>query len=224
MTDSLFQGSHILSTLLSLSSGPTTHAIARRALPTTSAALQPHINADSSAWPSVFSSLSPTPNVFFSALGTTRAAAGSIEKQRAIDIDLNLALARSAKESGVKTYVLISSNGSSASSRFPYMKMKGELEDEVRKLGFAHTVILRPGLIVGERENGRLAEALLRKVTNVVGAISPGFKDIYAQDADVIAKAAVNAGRQCAEGKKEEGVWILEQSDIVRLGRTEWKE
>lgn len=39
---------------------------------------------------------------FFSALGTTRAQAGSLEAQRKIDFDLNLELAQKAKEGGVR--------------------------------------------------------------------------------------------------------------------------
>ena len=92
-------------------------------------------------------SISPTPSVFFSGLGTTKAAAGSISAQRSIDYDLNLELARAAKECGIKVYVLISAAGVSTASPFPYPRMKAELEEEVKKLGFQHTVILKPGLL-----------------------------------------------------------------------------
>ena len=41
--------------------------------------------------------------MFISCLGTTRAAAGSVEKQREIDLELNWKLAKAAKEEGVET-------------------------------------------------------------------------------------------------------------------------
>jgi len=44
----------------------------------------------------------------------------------------------------------------------PYSKMKGELEDSVNALGFDHTIIVRPGLIVGGREESRPAEFVIR--------------------------------------------------------------
>lgn len=50
------------------------------------------------------------------------------------------------------------------------------------------------------------------------------LKDFWAQDADVVAKAAVRAGLDAVEGKEKEKFRILTQADIVRLGRTEWKE
>jgi hypothetical protein len=55
------------------------------------------------------SSLKPdeVPPIFISALGTTKAKAGGLEKQRKIGFDLNL-LAKVARGAGAKTYVLIS--------------------------------------------------------------------------------------------------------------------
>jgi len=87
---------------------------------------------------------------------------GSLEKQRLIDYDLNLDLAEAAKASGIKVYVLISSGAASSASRFPYIKMKGELEDSVKALDFDHTIILRPGLIAGDRVENRPVEFVVR--------------------------------------------------------------
>lgn len=125
--------------------------------------------------------------------------------------------------------------------------MKGELEDSVKALGFKHVVIIRPGLIVGDRKDSRPAEFAMRKVAAFMGAVSGNrLKDFWAQgmsfggifrhgegsfadddcvvsDDDVIAKAAVNAGLKCINGEVKEAVWEIGQADIVRLGRTEWK-
>jgi len=162
--------------------------------------------------------------MFLSALGTTRAAAGGLADQRKIDYDLNLELARAAKDAGVQTYVLISYAGATSKGLVPYPKMKGQLEDAVKALGFKHCVILKPGLLVGERKESRPTEWLVRQLAKGAGAVGNGLKDFWAQDAEVVAKAAVSAGLSCVEGKREDGVWVLEQKDIVRLGRTEWVE
>lgn len=219
----LSQGSHILTTITSLPSQPVIHAIARKDLPSTSSNLKPLIEADSSKWQGLLKSLSPCPDVFLSALGTTRGQAGSFDAQRKIDYDLNLSLAQAAKESGVKVYVLISSGGVSPTSPFPYPKMKAELEEAVKGLGFSHTVILKPGLLLGTRQDSRPPEAVFRGIAKGLGLISKALTDFWTQDADVVAKAAVAAGIQCTEGKRESGIWIINQNDIVRLGRTEWK-
>ena len=115
--------------------------------------------------------------------------------------------------------MLISTAGAKANAYVPYSKMKGELEDAVKGLGFRYTVILRPGLIVGEREDTRVVEGVVRRLAGWAGMLGNGAKDFWAQDAEVIARAAVRAGVECVEGKREEGVWVLEQGDIVRLGK-----
>jgi len=216
-------GSHILSTLLSLPSISSVHALARRQPSSSDPKLQAIISKDSSEWPTKLSSITPPPSIFFSGLGTTGAAAGGVENQRKIDYDLNLALAQAAKNAGVKVYVLISTSGANATSSMAYPKMKGELEESIEGLGFEYTVILRPGLIVGSREESRPAEAVVRKIAGFAGMLGNAFKDPWAQDADVIAKAAVASGLQALEGKAPAKVWTVGQSDIVRLGRTEWK-
>jgi uncharacterized protein YbjT (DUF2867 family) len=155
----------------------------------------------------------------FSALGTTRAQVGGFDAQRKIDYDLNLELAQAAKAAGVETYVLISSNGANAQSYFAYPKMKGELEEAVKGLGFKHTVIVRPGLIVGERSESRPAEAGLRALAKGLRSLTPKAVDFWAQDAGVIARAAVTAGIMCLQGTRDEGVWVMEMGEIVPLGR-----
>lgn len=104
------------------------------------------------------------------------------------------------------------------------MKMKGELEEAVKALNFPYTVILQPGLLMGGRQDSRPPEYAVQLIAKCMGAVSKGLTDFWAQDAEVVGKAAVSAAKQCTEGKREEGVWALSQSDIVRLGRTEWQK
>jgi uncharacterized protein YbjT (DUF2867 family) len=170
------------------------------------------------------SSLIPPPSVLFSALATTRAAAGGFDKQYKLEHDLNVELAEAAKKAGTKVYVLISSSGASSASRIGYSKMKGEIEDHIKELGFDQMVILRPGLIAGNRGESRMLEGVARKLAAGLGMISASLKDPWAQEAEVIGKAAVSAGLKALNGEAPAKVWILSGADIVRLGRTESKE
>ncbi|KAI4287653.1 MAG: hypothetical protein L6R35_003088 [Caloplaca aegaea] len=212
-------GSQILMALQKLTQKPTIYALVRRDIPVSSNT-QLKIQTDPTQWSNDLKEIQPAPDVFLSALGTTRAQAGSLAAQRAIDYDLNLSLARTAKESGIKTYVLISAAHVSTKSMFPYSRMKAELEDAVMALEIPYTVIVRPGLLVGTRKHTRFAEAILQTIAKSLGMISKTWlMDCWAQDVDVIGRAAVAAALGCSEGKRKEGVWILEQSDIVRLGK-----
>jgi uncharacterized protein YbjT (DUF2867 family) len=219
-SDSITQGSNILSQLLAHPSFSSIYAYTRRDLPnpTASTKLNPITSTDTTQWPSLFPH-GTKPQIFFSGLGTTKAAAGSFEAQRKIDYDLNLDLAKAAKEAGVETYVLISSASANSTAYFAYSRMKGELEDAVKALGFKHTVLVRPGLIVGDRSESRPPEAVVRGIAKGLRMLTPKATDFWAQDASVIARAAVHAGVQCLEGKKDPGVWVMGQSEIVALGK-----
>ncbi|KAL4865618.1 protein fmp52, mitochondrial [Aspergillus spectabilis] len=219
-------GTHILSSLLSNPSVTRVDTISRRTPSAASTApqakLTTFVSDDTSKWASQLSSLTPTPSIFISSFATTRGAAGSFENQYKIEHDLNIELAKTAREAGTKVYVLISSSGASTSSNFAYPRMKGEIEEHVRELGFERTVILRPGLISGQREESRPLEAAARFIAGAFGKVHSGLKDGWAQDADVIGKAAVSAGLMALDGKVPAGsekVWVLYGSDIIKYGK-----
>jgi uncharacterized protein YbjT (DUF2867 family) len=122
----------------------------------------------------------------------------------------------------VKVYVLISTQGANANSYFAYPKMKGELEEKVKTLGFETTIILRPGLLVGDRTESRPTEFAFRKIAGFASLLGNAAKDVWAQDADVVGRAAVAAGLKALEGGQPK-IWQVGQGQIVKLGRTEWK-
>lgn len=220
----LIKGSHILSTLLSSPRTTTVDIIARRNPSSTSSAskLTALVDSDTSKWAQHYKSLSPPPSIFFSALATTRAAAGGFENQYKLEHDLNVEMAKAAKEAGTKVYVLISSGNASTASMFGFPKMKGQIEEDIKGLGFEHTVILRPGLIAGHREESRPTEAAIRKIAGVLGAVSSHYlKDGWAQDAKVIAEAAVKAGLKALDGKAPSIVWVINGRDIIREAQSE---
>ncbi|KAL9113835.1 MAG: hypothetical protein Q9227_001969 [Pyrenula ochraceoflavens] len=224
----LGQGSQILSHLCS--SPPYTQItfLARRNHPAVFSheeKVKAFIEADTSKWASQIKDLRPPPDIFFSAFATTRAAAGGFDKQYQVEHDLHLELAKAAKEAGIKVYVLISAQGANKQAMFGYPKMKGEIEEGIKAIGFDHTVIIRPGLIAGTREESRPAEAAIRKIAAAAGHVNAGLlKDFWAQDADEIGQAAVKAGLQALQGQAADKDWLIAGKDIVRLARTDLKE
>ncbi|KAH7127322.1 hypothetical protein EDB81DRAFT_871857 [Dactylonectria macrodidyma] len=222
-------GSHILNTLLSIPSVQTT-TISRRAPKPASEPSPQYLTAivdvDVNNWAPQLLTLSPIPHTVFSALGTTRAQAGDVASQWKIDHDLNVELAKAAKAAGVKTFVFISATGTRGwpNSSLAYNKMKNGVEDAIRGLEFENSIILKPGLIMGERKEGRLLEGFSDKVIRGIGKVSSHAQDSLAQKGQEIARAAVRAAEIAAEGKAPERYWVLEATDIVRHGRTEWQE
>lgn len=237
-------GSHILSTLLSLPSSQVSSitTISRRPPSQTfnasgasaSPKVATHVEKDTTKWESLVAtanngsataSMSPSApaQILFSALATTRGAAGGFDKQYTLEHDLNVTLAKAARSHATgptSTYVLISAASASVDSRFGYSRMKGEIERDILALEFPHTVILRPGLIGGRREESRPAEAAIRWIADGLGWISGGkLKDFWTQDADVIGRAAVRAGLRAQRGELTGSSTILAGNDIMELGR-----
>ncbi|CAM1501926.1 Fc.00g039100.m01.CDS01 [Cosmosporella sp. VM-42] len=217
-------GSNILTTLLASDTYTPIHTITRRAPKPTSTRLNSIVEADNTKWTSLLSGISPVPATVFSALGTTRAQAGGLANQWKIDHDLNIELARAAKEAGSRTFVFISSAGTRSflSSLAPYSKMKNGVEDAIKELEFEHAVILKPAMILGEREGSRATEGLIQGVVKALNHV--GMQDRLGQEAEVIARAAVRAAQLVEEGKAPSKYWVIDSTELIKLGRTEWKE
>lgn len=133
------------------------------------------------------------------ALGTTMKAAGSRRRFRAVDLLYPLTAAHLGVEKRVSHFLLVSSLGADAKSRFFYSRMKGELENAVTELPYRSLTIARPSLLVGKREHSRLAE---RAVGGLRGLFPARYRPIHATDvARVLVQQAIadKPGRRIIE-------------------------
>jgi len=87
-------------------------------------------------------------DVAFSCLGTTLAVAGSKEAQWRVDYDYQHAFAQQCKANGLPTFVLVSAAGATAQSKLFYNRMKGALEEAVKKLNFPRLLIFQPSILI----------------------------------------------------------------------------
>ncbi len=134
-------------------------------------------------------------------LGTTMAKAGSKETFRKVDFEYSWNAAKMASENGVNQLLLVSSVGASASSRFFYSQVKGELETTVRELNFWATHIFRPSFLLGERNENRFGEKLAGKIGKVIDRFTGGLLTKYRPiEADIVAKAMIGAAQGLKEG------------------------
>jgi len=145
----------------------------------------------------------PRADDVFCCLGTTIRQAGSQAAFRRVDYEFVLALARTGIRIGATQFLLVSAIGASARSRFFYNRVKGELEDALRSLGFRSVTIVRPSLLLGDRAEFRLGESLAKRM----GWILPGkYRPVQAAD---VAAALVRSAKV-----DEPGLHIIESDDI----------
>lgn len=108
---------------------------------------------------------------YFSCLGTTIKKAGSREAFRKVDHDAVRHLAVAAEGKRARTFVHVSALGADPRSRVFYNSVKGEIEQEVARLGFRSIYALRPSILDGDREESRPAERLGLIVARVLGPL-----------------------------------------------------
>jgi uncharacterized protein YbjT (DUF2867 family) len=107
------------------------------------------------------------------ALGTTSAKAGSKEAFRQVDYVLPLAFAKLAHQQGAEIFALVSAIGADVGSSFFYPKTKGEVERDIKLVGFGSLTILRPSIIGGKREDARFAEGIALALSHILAPILP---------------------------------------------------
>ena len=139
-----------------------------------------------------FARLPPLPPVdeAYLALGTTLAAAGSQAAFRAVDLDLNLAVARAALAAGATRLGLVSAAGADARSRAFYNRVKGELEDALRALAPPTLVLAQPSLLLDDRRQqgqpARLGETLAIPLARWIGPWVPGrYRPVHGDQVEI---------------------------------------
>lgn len=187
-------------------------AIARREVALPQGARMELLVADPANWGEAIAAANAA--VIVIALGTTWRAAGRDEAAfRAVDKDLVLAAAQAAKAAGVRQCIAVSSVGALASSGNRYLRVKGEVEDALAKLGFERLDILRPGLLRGarggERRVGERLAILASPLTDL--ALHGGARKYRSVRATTMADAIL-----ALAAEKPRGRFVHEHDAIVR--------
>lgn len=71
------------------------------------------------------------------------------EELKRLELGVVGEFARGCRSAGIAHFCLLSAVGSTARSRFRYVRVMGMKEDTVRSIGFPRLAIFRPGIIVG---------------------------------------------------------------------------
>ena len=77
-----------------------------------------------------------------------------------MDVDYCFSIAEAASKAEVPNLSIITSIGADTESSNFYLKCKGEIEEMISSLCFKSLSIYRPGLLIGNREEKRLAESI----------------------------------------------------------------
>jgi len=150
-------------------------------------------------------------DIAFCCLGTTRREAGSKEAFIHADYTLVIDTALTAKKRGAKHFLVVSAMGASASSPFFYNKVKGKMEEALIAQKWERLTIVRPSMLLGEREKHRFSESLFAPVFSLL----PGnWKSI---DGRNVARAMLIEGL----APSVQGVNIIPSAKLREISRSE---
>ncbi|GEC68718.1 hypothetical protein RTE01_33530 [Raoultella terrigena] len=200
-------GGHLLRMLVREPSISAIAAPTRRPLADTQGVFNPHDPQLSDALAQVVDPI----DTVFCCLGTTRREAGSKAAFIHADYTLVVDTALTGLRLGAKHMLVISAMGADPHSLFFYNRVKGEMEQALRAQAWRNLTILRPSMLLGERDNKRANEALLAPLFRLL----PGnWKSIDARD---VAQAMLSE----ALAPAQEGVTVLSSAKLREIAASE---
>lgn len=200
-------GGHLLRMLVREPTVSTIAAPTRRPLADTQGVFNPHDPQLSDALAQVVDPI----DTVFCCLGTTRREAGSKAAFIHADYTLVVDTALTGLRLGAKHMLVISAMGADPHSLFFYNRVKGEMEQALRAQAWRNLTILRPSMLLGERDNRRANEALLAPLFRLL----PGnWKSIDARD-------VVQAMLSEALAPAQEGVTVLPSAKLREIAASE---
>ncbi|MFO7615483.1 MAG: NAD(P)H-binding protein [Bacteroidales bacterium] len=186
-------GSHLLDLLLKDESVSSLRILVRRPVETKHPKLQVMV-IDFADLDAFREGIRGSDAVFCSVGTTNKKVKGDKTAYRKVDYDIPVNAARFCAETGGKQFLLVSSVGADSHSRNFYLKLKGEVEEEIRRLPIPSFSNFRPSMLLGKRNESRPLETIAQKISKPLSFLFPAkYKPIDAAD---VAKAMIAAAKQ----------------------------
>lgn len=132
-------------------------------------------------------------NDVFSCYGTNILRTRDKTQWRFSDVDLAVRTAEICFNNGASGFAVVSSIGANANGSSFYLKLKGEMEESVKKIGFERLAIVRPSFLLGKRKDFRIHEEPARWLMQFLGLFMWGkAKNYKAIHARVVARAMIH--------------------------------
>ena len=96
----------------------------------------------------------------FFCIGTTKQNSPDKNEYQKVELEIPKKIAEIAKANLVNSFIFISSIYANPKSSGDYVKFKGLVEEELKKLNFSNLGILRPSFLMGDRKENRTGEKI----------------------------------------------------------------
>ena len=152
-------------------------------------------------------------DIIFCCLGSTQKKTPDLDLYKKIDHDYPLYFAREGLKNGLSQFHLVSALGANSKSTNFYTKMKGETEEDLKKLSIPSLHLYQPSFLQGDRNENRPLEKLTLVLMKVIDPLLIGslkkYRSIAAED---VAKAMINESI-----KNKKGIFVHQSDQIKEL-------
>ena len=146
-------------------------------------------------------------------LGTTIAVAGSQENFKKVDLHYPLELARITKQQGAKQFMIVSAMGANSKSSIFYNRVKGEMQEQLKNIGFNTVHIFQPSLLTGLRKEFRMGERIAQVMMKIFRPLMFGPMKQYKPIEGMVVAYAMHQKALL----EHNGYYIHQSSDIQSI-------
>jgi len=148
----------------------------------------------------------------FFCIGTTKQNSPDKNDYKRVELDVPKKIAQIAKSNLVNSFVFVSSAYADSNSSGDYLKFKGLVEEELKRLSFSKLGILRPSFLMGDRKEKRVGEKV---VIFTFKLLSPLFLGPLKKMKPIHSKKVAKAMIKITDGDFKQSVF--ESNEIVEV-------
>jgi len=148
----------------------------------------------------------------FFCIGTTKQNSPVKDDYRKVELEVPKETAQIAKSNLVNSFIFVSALYANPKSSGDYVRFKGLVEEELKRLNFPKLVLMRPSFLMGDRKEKRLGEKIGIFVFKLLSPLLLGpLKKMRPIHSETVAKAMIRAANENL-GKN-----IFESNEIAEL-------
>ena len=148
----------------------------------------------------------------FFCIGTTKQNSSDKDEYRKVELDIPKEIAKIAKLNLVNSFIFVSAIYANPNSSGDYVRFKGLVEEELKRLNFPKLALMRPSFLMGDRKEKRVGEKIGIFVFKLLSPLLLGpLKKMRPINAETVAKAMIRAANENLEKN------IFESNEIAEL-------
>ena len=128
----------------------------------------------------------------FFCIGTTKQNSPDKNEYQRVELEIPKEIAQIAKSNLVNSFIFVSALYANPNSSGNYVKFKGLVEEELKRLNFSKLVLMRPSFLMGDRKEKRVGEKIGIFVFKLLSPLLLGpLKKMRPIHSETVAKAMV---------------------------------